>query len=172
MSWRSCNNRTSNWPHQSHKISYGIPRTTNSLPALRPDFDHRTHASGVYSVTINSWWILHCWLTGHPIWDYPRGLHNIISERNWIILSDMNGHISRTTPYSISHQVKRFWINPRNTTRPCNLFMELKQVWENPTCEGRLICLEEHVSSLNICNPIQTAYGRKPSKVSIYYLAV
>ena len=33
----------------------------------------------------------------------------------------------------------------------------LKQLWENPTCEGRLICPEEHVSSLNKCNPIQSA---------------
>ena len=34
--------------------------------------------------------------------------------------------------------------------------MELKQLWENPTCEGRLICPGGHVSSLNKRNPIQS----------------
>ena len=49
----------------------------------------------------------------------------------------------------------RFWtrINPRNTARLCNLFMDLKHLWENPTCPSRLTCPEEHVSSLNKCNP-------------------
>ena len=58
----------------------------------------------------------------------------------------------------ISHQAKRFWtrFNPSNTTRFCNLFIELNQLWENPTCEGRLICPGGHVSSLNKCNPIQS----------------
>ena len=52
----------------------------------------------------------------------------------------------------------RFWtqITPCNTIRLCNLFMELKQLWENPTCKGQLICPEGHVSSLNKCNPIQS----------------
>ena len=34
--------------------------------------------------------------------------------------------------------------------------MELKQLWENPTCEGWLVCPGGHVSSLNKCNPIQS----------------
>ena len=34
------------------------------------------------------------------LWDDPRGLHNRISERSWIQLSDMNVHISNTTLYS------------------------------------------------------------------------
>ena len=57
----------------------------------------------------------------------------------------------------ISHQATRFWarFNPSNTTRFCNLFIELNQIWENPTCEGRLICPGGHVLSLNKCNPIQ-----------------
>ena len=57
----------------------------------------------------------------------------------------------------ISHLATRFWtrFNPSNTTRFYNLFIELNQLWENPTCEGRLICPGGHVSSLNKCNPIQ-----------------
>ena len=37
-----------------------------------------------------------------------------------------------------------------------NSFIERKQRWENPTCQGRLICPEGRVSSLNKCNPIQS----------------
>ena len=65
QSWRSCNNPTSNWPHQGHKVPYLVPMTTGNLPALWPDADHRTHAPEVYNVTTKSW-ILHCWLTGRP----------------------------------------------------------------------------------------------------------
>ena len=38
----------------------------------------------------------------------------------------------------ISHQATRFWtrFNPSNTTRFCNLFIELNQLWENSTCEA------------------------------------
>ena len=97
-SWRSCNNPTSNWPPQSHKVPYLVPRTTNNLPALWPDSDPRTHAPGMYSVTTQSWWILHCWPTRDPLWGSPRGLHSWVSEISWIILSNMNGHIPRRTP--------------------------------------------------------------------------
>ena len=37
-----------------HKVPYLVPRTTNILLALWPNSDHRTHASGVYSVTTKS----------------------------------------------------------------------------------------------------------------------
>ena len=90
--------QTSNWPHQSHKVTYIVPRTTDNLPALWPDSYHRTNAPGMYSVTTISWWILHCWLTRDPLWDSPRGVHGRVSERSWILLSDMNGYISGTTP--------------------------------------------------------------------------
>ena len=61
----------------------------------------------------------------------------------------------------ISLQATRFWtrFNPSNTTRFCNLFIELNQLWDNPTREGRLICPGGHVSSLNKFNPIQN--GRR-----------
>ena len=98
-SWRSCNNPTSNWPHQGHKVPYLIILSRGPpMPALWPDSDPRTHAPGVYSVTTQSWWILHCWLTRDPLWDSPRGLHSRVSERSWILLSNMNGHIPRRTP--------------------------------------------------------------------------
>ena len=133
--------------------------TTDNLPALWPDHrtsDHRTHAPGLYSVTTKSWWILYCWLTGDPLWDNPRGLYSQVSERSWILLSDMNGHIPRTTPNLNQPPSFLYPIKPNNTTRFCNLFIKLNQLWENPTCEGRLICPGGHVSSLNKCNPIQS----------------
>ena len=40
-----------------------------------------------------------------------------------------------------------------------NSFIEHKQRWANPTCEGRLICPGGRVSSLNKCNPIQNIGG-------------
>ena len=43
---------------------------------------------------------------------------------------------------------------PTTEHRQWNSFKEHKQLWENPTCEGRLICPEGRVSSLNKCNPI------------------
>ena len=42
-----------------------------------------------------------------------------------------------------------------------NSFIERKQRWENPTCEGRLICPQGRVASLNKCNPIQYRGGNR-----------
>ena len=94
-----CNNPTSNWSYQSHNVPYLVMRTTDYLTALWPDSDHWTHAPGVYSVATNSWWILHSWLTGDPIWGDSRGLPNRVSEKSWILLSDLKGLISSTIPY-------------------------------------------------------------------------
>ena len=33
-----------------------------------------------------SWWILHNWLIGDPVWDDSRGLRSRASERSWILL--------------------------------------------------------------------------------------
>ena len=49
-----------------------------------------------------------------------------------------------------------------------NSFIERKQRWENPTCEGRLICPQGHVSSLNKCNPIQSRNVFNPCPVVTY----
>ena len=54
----------------------------------------------------------------------------------------------------------RFWtcINPHNTIWLCNPFVEPKQLWENPTCEGRLIwrtCVD--VKQMQF-NPIQSSW--------------
>ena len=83
-----------------HKIPYSVPRTTDCLPALWPDSDHWTDTPGMYSVATKSWWVLHSWLIEDPLWDDSRGLHNRVSERSWILLSDMKGCISNTTLYS------------------------------------------------------------------------
>ena len=114
----------------------------------------------MYSAATKSWWVLHSWLIEDPLWDDPGSLHNRISERSWILLSDMNGQISNTTLYQISHQLTTFpsWIDPHYWTPPLEFVIERKQRWENPTCEGRLICPEGHVSSLNKCNPIQSLH--------------
>ena len=94
-----CNNQTSNWSYQSHKVTHLVPGTANCLSALWPDSDHWAHAPGVYCVTANSWWILHGWLIEDPLWDNSRDLHSLVSERSWILLSDMKGHIYSTTHY-------------------------------------------------------------------------
>ena len=82
--------------HTKATKSHLIPRTANCLSALWPDW---AHASGVYYVTANSWWILHGWLIEDPLWDDSRDLHSRVSERSWILLSDMKGHISSTAHY-------------------------------------------------------------------------
>ena len=57
---------------------------------------------------------------GTALPDDPRSLHNRISERSWILLSDMNGQISNTTLYQISYQLTTFssWINLHYWTPP------------------------------------------------------
>ena len=108
-----CDNSTTNWPYQGHKIPYLVPRTTNCLPALWPDSDNWAHTPGIYGAATKPWWVLHDWLIEDPLWDDPGNLHNRISERGWILLSDMNGQISNTTLYQISHLLTTFssWIN-------------------------------------------------------------
>ena len=78
------------------------------------------HTPGLFSVATKSWWVLHSWHIEDPLWDNPGSLHNRISERSWILLSDMNGQISTTTLYQISHQLTTFssWINPHYWTPP------------------------------------------------------
>ena len=115
-----CDNPNTNWPYQGHKIPYLVPRTTNCLLVLWPDFDNWAHTPGMYSVATKSWWVLHNWLIEDPLCDDPGGLHNRISERSWILLSDMNDQIFNTTLYQISHQMTTFssWINPHYWTPP------------------------------------------------------
>ena len=120
LGWGGFDNLTTNWPYQGHKIPYLVPRTINCLPALWPDSDNWAHTPGMYSVATKSWWVLYSWLIEDPLWDDPGGIHNRISERSWILLSDMNGQISNTTLYQISHQLTTFsiWINPHYWTPP------------------------------------------------------
>ena len=63
--------------------------------------------------------------------------------------SDMNGHISSTTLDLNELATDKIL----NQTTPPDLFVEDKQIWEKPTCEGRLIYHEGCVSSLNKSNP-------------------
>ena len=194
----------------------------------------------MFSVAAKLWWILHSWLIEDPLWDDPRGLHNRVSERSWILLSDMNGHISSTTLYSnwspsdeiinlnwsprLSNTIGLLLTHLGRVTHICvskltiigsdnglsprrrqaiiwsnagillirtlgtnfseilseihsfsfkkiplkmssgkwhpfclglNVLKSMGMLWENPTCEGRLICPEGRVSALNKCNPIQ-----------------
>ena len=97
-----------------------VPRTTNCLPALWTDSDNWAHTPGMHSVATKSWWVPHSWLIEDSLRDDPGGLHNRISDRSWILLSDMNSQISNTTLYQISHQVTTFssWINPHYWTPP------------------------------------------------------
>ena len=70
---------------------------------------------------------------------------------------------------SISHQLTRCWtwINPHSKTTPtwlCNSFIEHKQLRENPTCEGLLMCLEGNVFYVKQMqfNPILYIYIYNP----------
>ena len=94
-----CNNQIMNWPYLGHKVTHLVSRTIDCLSTLWLDSDHWIHAPGVYCVTTNLGWILHGWLIADPLRDDSRGLHNRVSERSWILLSDMKGHISSTTLY-------------------------------------------------------------------------
>ena len=59
--------------------------------------------------------------------------------------------------WNFSHEIKFCWqaenrhsqveLIPTNEHHNLNSFTERKQLWENPTCEGRLICPERRVSS-------------------------
>ena len=77
---------------KSHTLSRGPPTACQHCGQT----DHWTHIPAMYSVTAKSWWVLHNWLIEGHLWDDPWGLHNRVSERSWIILSDPNGHISTT----------------------------------------------------------------------------
>ena len=61
---------------------------------------HCGQTTRIYSVATKSWWLLHSWLIEDPLWDHPRGLHSRVSERCWILLSDMKGHKSNTALYA------------------------------------------------------------------------
>ena len=102
---------------KSHILSRGPPTACQHCGQT---LDNRAHSPGMYSVATKSWWVLHSWLIEDTLWDDPGGLHNRISERNWILLSDMNGQISNTTLYQISHQLttSSSWINPHYWTPP------------------------------------------------------
>ena len=95
--------------HLRSASELAMPRPQN--PISCPE-DHQLHASIVarhWPLNTYAWNVQCCsqvvmsttqLLIDNPLWDNPRGLHNRVSERCWILLSDMNGHISSTTLYS------------------------------------------------------------------------
>ena len=80
---------------KSHILSRGPPTACQHCGLT----DHWAHDPGLYCVTANLWWILHGWLIEEPLWDNSQDLHSRVSERSWILLSDIKGHISSTTHY-------------------------------------------------------------------------
>ena len=66
--------------------------------------------------------------------------------------SDMNGHISSTTLF-LNELATDEILNLTN--HPTFAIVDDKQIWENPTCEGRLIYPEWCMLSVNKSNPIQ-----------------
>ena len=80
---------------KSHILSRGPPTAYQHCGQTK----HWAHAPVVNCVTANSWWILHGWLIEDPLWENCRDLLSRVSERGWIILSDIKGHISSTTHY-------------------------------------------------------------------------
>ena len=92
------------------------------------------------------------WTVRHSIQSLTWTIHKL--KQFFIFMytiSDMNGHISSTTPDLNELATDKIL----NLATPPDLFVEDKQIWENPTCEGWLIHPEECVSSLNKSNPIQ-----------------
>ena len=121
QSWEGCDNPTPNWPYQSHKIPYLVPRTTNCLPALCPDSDHWTHAPGMHSVAAMSWWVLHSWLIEDPLWD-EACIIELMREAGFYYLIWMAIYPIQLF-VQISHQLTTFssWINPHYWTPPLEL---------------------------------------------------
>ena len=76
--------------------------------------------------------------------------------------SDMNGHISSTTIDFNELATEKIL----NQTPQPELFVEDKQIWENPTCEGWLIYPEGCESSLNKSNPTNQRLTAKSLEVS------
>ena len=89
----------------SPMLTWYTPPDKCNIHLVHSFSDHWTHTPRMYSVATKSWWVLHSWLIEGPLWNDPRGLHNRISERSWIRLPDMNGHISNTTLYSNQSQL-------------------------------------------------------------------
>ena len=57
-----------NWSYYANKIQDLVARrTSHSLTTLWIDSDHWPY--GECSFTLNSWWILHSWLSEYPLWD-------------------------------------------------------------------------------------------------------
>ena len=110
------------WPHWTVPSDCASPYfpPVRSLLHLGTIMMGDLSLSLMYNVATKSWWVLHSWLIEDTLWDDPGGLHNRISERSWILLSDMNGLISNTILYQISHQLTTFssWINPHYWTPP------------------------------------------------------
>ena len=144
---------------KSHILSRGSPTTCHHCGHT----DYWPYAPGVCSVTGKSWRILHSCLVEYSIWDNSWELHSRIPARSGILLPDMNGHSIQTLTWIIPklkqfltscilhliwmpiYQVQLFISNELatvqilNLTTPPDLFVEDKQTWQNPTCEGRLI---------------------------------
>ena len=113
-------NPTPNWPYQSHKIPYLVPRTTNCLPALWPDSDHWAHTPRMHSAAAKSWWVLHSWLIEDPLWDNPEACKiEFLREAGFYYLIWMAIYPIQLF-IQVSHQLTTFssWINPHYWTPP------------------------------------------------------
>ena len=74
---------------KASKVPYLVPRTADCLSLLWSNTEHWPYAPGVSSVTGMSWRILHSWLIEYSLRENSRDLHNRISARSGILLSDM-----------------------------------------------------------------------------------
>ena len=91
------------------------------------------------------------WMVRHSIQSLTWTIPKLKQFFNFMYAtSDMNGHISSTTLYLDYLATDKIL----NLTTPPGLFVEDKQIWENPTCEGRLIYREGCVSLLKKSNLI------------------
>ena len=94
------------------------------------------------------------WMVRHSIQSLTWTIPKLKQFFNFMYTtSDINGHISSTI---LDLNELATDIIP-NLTTPPDLFVEDKLIWENPTCEGRLIYPEGCVLSLNKSNPTISA---------------
>ena len=104
---------------------------------LWPDSDHWTHVPGVYSSKA-AMKTAHLTLWG-PYWEDSRGLHSKVSGISWILLSDINGHISSNNSYVNRSptdgilQLNYPHPHPHPTQRHNN-FLPYTYMWRNIKC--------------------------------------
>ena len=115
---------------KASKVPYLVPRTADCLSPLWSNIEHWPNAPGVSSVTGMSWRILQSWLIEYSLRENSRDLHNGISARSGILLSDMMQFVYFNWTPDLD-----------NIMGLGVVYLEKwEQFWDTSTCVQRLIC--------------------------------